>query len=243
MSNTVSVPAPIMAKPVVVIGGHTGPSGGPTGPTGVAGPGVTGSTGPQGLTGHTGPTGSTGSPGAGAFTGPTGMTGPPGVGSPSTVVGPTGPQGPVGATGSGAGGSPNKLSTFFNSPVGNVSTTEKAMGFGSSCNIVPNSSGAIFVLFTGMVANATAAGDGVTITGRYGTGTAPVNGATSGLGTQMGAPQNFVASTTAGRQGFSAHAILGGLTLGTAWWFDLSIVAVTAGGATIYDVNCSIFEL
>jgi hypothetical protein len=117
------------------------------------------------------------------------------------------------------------------------------MGFGASFRLTPNSSGAVLVLFTGMVANASAAGDGVTITGRYGTGTAPVNGATSGLGTQMGAPQNFVASTTAGRQGFSVQTILGGLTLGTPWWFDLSIVAVTAGGATIYDVNCSAFEL
>jgi hypothetical protein len=80
-------PSPIWAQPVVVVGGPTGPSGGPTGavgPTGSTGPTALGVTGP---TGHIGPTGITGPTGAGAFTGPTGMTGPVGSGN----IGPTGP--------------------------------------------------------------------------------------------------------------------------------------------------------
>jgi hypothetical protein len=117
------------------------------------------------------------------------------------------------------------------------------MGLGASCKLTPNSSGRIFVIFTGMVGNSTAAGDGVTITGRYGTGTAPSNGATSGLGSQMGTSQNFIASTTAGLQGFAVQAVLGPFTLGTQVWFDLSIIAAIAGGASIFDVNYSVFEL
>jgi hypothetical protein len=98
-------PAPIWAQPVVVVGGPTGPSGGPTGttgPTGSTGPvasSVTGNTGPRGLTGPTGNTGPA------AATGPTGMTGP--VGSPgmtgpaisgATLVANL-PTGPIGARG------------------------------------------------------------------------------------------------------------------------------------------------
>jgi hypothetical protein len=101
----------------------------------------------------------------------------------------------------------------------------------------------VLVLISGMVLNSTAAGDGVTITGRYGTGTAPANGATSGLGTAFSIPQHFVASTTAGQQGFSIHGVVSGLTLGSATWFDLSIVAVTGGGATVKDVQFSVVEI
>lgn len=245
MSNTVSVPAPIMAKPVVVIGGPTGPSGGPTGPTGAQGTasvtGATGYTGPTGIVGFTGPTGS---PGAGAFTGPTGNTGPPGIGSPSTVAGPTGPQGPPGATGSGAGGLPNFNYANAPTPAGNVSITETAMGLGQSgCVITPNKSGKVLVIFSGMVRNSTAAGDGVQLTGRYGSGTAPANGVTTGLGAAFSIPQSFIASTTTGRQGFCLHYVFSGLTLGTQWWFDISLVAISAGGASVFDVQFSAVEL
>ena len=71
-------PAPILAQPVVVIGGPTGPASGLTGPTGPLGPtgpvlaSLTGNTGPRGATGNTGPIGPSG------LTGPIGMTGPPG---------------------------------------------------------------------------------------------------------------------------------------------------------------------
>jgi hypothetical protein len=243
MSNTVSVPAPIMARPVAVVGGPTGPSGGPTGPTGAQGSasvtGATGYTGPTGVIGYTGPTGS---PGAGAFTGPTGMTGPPGIGSPSTVVGPTGPAGVPGATGS-IGNALTWNEGKVASPAGNISTTETAMGLGSSFHISPVNTGVVFVLISGIVLNSTAAGDGVTITGRHGTGTAPANGATSGLGTAFGLPQHFVASTPAGQQGFSVHDVVFGLSVGVVRWFDLSIAAVTAGGATVKDVQFSVIEI
>lgn len=123
---TVVSPAPIYARPVVVVGGPTGTAGGPTGPTGNTGPsgapastgptgytgptgagstGVTGATGPRGLTGYTGPpgnsvTGPTGSastePG---LTGPTGMTGFGATGPTGATGDPGGPTGPTGVTG------------------------------------------------------------------------------------------------------------------------------------------------
>ena len=57
MPEIVNSPAPVMAQPVVVVGGPTGP----TGP----GVGSTGSTGPTGGTGYTGNIGQTGPTGLG----------------------------------------------------------------------------------------------------------------------------------------------------------------------------------
>jgi hypothetical protein len=223
--------------PVVVIGGPTGPSGGPTGPTGRTGPtAATGMTGPTGRLGPTGFTGPTGATGAGAFTGPTGYTGPPGsVGAASTVTGPTGATGSIGPAGTAQG-----VTNFVNNPTGNVSTLEVHMGLGANFSITPSKSGLVFAIISGMVLNSTAAGNGVNVRGRYNTGTAPANGATAS-GNALGAIQHFVASTTAGQQGFCIHGIVS-LTVGVAWWFDLSIQAVTAGGATVKDVQFSAIE-
>lgn len=96
-------PAPIMARPVVVISGPTGPSGGPTGatgPTGKTGPTAAASTGPTGPTGlgATGPSGVTGPRGLTGYTGPLGNAGPTGLSATGTT-GPTGPTGPTGVTG------------------------------------------------------------------------------------------------------------------------------------------------
>jgi hypothetical protein len=240
---TQNIPAPIMAQPVVVIGGHTGPSGGPTGVTGPPGPtGEQGLTGPPGPTGI-GPTGPAGHTGPGAFTGPVGMTGPPGSGG----IGPMGPTGPAGATGA-AGPAATAGEFTWNtsnsaSPVGNVGLTEYAMGMGSAFYIYPVNTGALLVIISGMVTNTTAAGNGVTITGRYGYDPAPLNGGTSGLGAVLGLPQHFVASTTAGQQGFIVHGIVYGRLTNVKTWFDLSIVAVTGGGASVKDINFSVIEL
>ncbi len=130
-------------------------------------------------------------------------------------------------------------------PTGNVSTTEKAMGLGlvSGFTITPQVTGNVVVWIGGTALNSTAAGDGTTITGRYGTGTAPSNAATSGLGTAFGTPQRFVASTTAGQQGFIVMGRITGLALNVAVWFDLSLLAITAGGSSVKDVQIIVFEI
>jgi len=130
-------------------------------------------------------------------------------------------------------------------PTGNVSTTEKAMGLGlvAGFTLTPQVTGNVVVWMGGVALNSTAAGDGTNVTGRYGTGTAPSNGATTGLGTAFGQTQHFIASTTAGQQGFIVMGKITGLTLNTAVWFDLSLLAVTAGGSTIKDAQIVVFEI
>ncbi len=128
------------------------------------------------------------------------------------------------------------------SPTGNVSTSEKAMGLGATFAFTPEVSGRLVIWIGGIALNSTLAGDGTTITGRYGTGTAPANGDTSGLGTSFGQPQQFVGSTTSGQQGFIIMGQVAGLSLGVPCWVDISLVAVTAGGASVKDVQCIIME-
>lgn len=119
-------------------------------------------------------------------------------------------------------------------PTGNVSTTAKMMGLAFA--FTPDSTGRVLVVFAGMCFNSTAIGSGTSITGKFGTGTAPVNGAAS-AGTTFGIQQRFIASTVAGKQGFTCMAIISGLVAGTAYWFDLEVVAVTSGGASVQDVQ------
>lgn len=128
-------------------------------------------------------------------------------------------------------------------PTGGVSTTEKAMGLGSSFTYTPQKTGNLLVFIAGVALNSTAAGDGTTITGRFGTGTAPVNAATTGLGTQISIPQHFVASTTAGQQGWMIMGKITGQAIGTPLWFDVSLLAVTGGGSTVKDVQIVVVEV
>jgi len=93
-------PAPIYARPIVVVPGTTGPtgpSGGPTGPTGIAG--GTGPTGSVGITGATGASGRNST--VTGPTGPTGFTGPPGNAGSTGQTGPTGIAGPTGSIAAG----------------------------------------------------------------------------------------------------------------------------------------------
>lgn len=137
MTVEIIAPALVAARPVVVVGGATGPSGGPTGstgptglggtgptgasftgPTGATGFSATGPTGPRGQTGFTGPptpgaTGAQGTQGGTGPTGPLGSTGTQGiqgpVGSTGPSGGPTGPTGNTGPTGATGSTGPNAL--------------------------------------------------------------------------------------------------------------------------------------
>lgn len=255
MPITANTPAPISSVSVAVVTGVTGPTGasggtggatgptgftGPTGRTGPTGPAATGPTGPTatgptgpaatGPTGNTGPTGSTGLTGP---TGPTGATGPLGT---AGGTGPTGPTGPVG---------PTTLAHFagsYTGATGGYSTVAKMAGLGAalSAQITTSKTGYVLAVVAGMAYNDSGAGDGTTITGKYGTGSAPAAGAAV-TGTTFGTPQEFVASTTAGRQGFCCTAVVF-MGVGT-FWVDVSIQAVTAGGASIQDVQIVLLEV
>jgi hypothetical protein len=220
MATQTTVAAPISAQPVVVIGGHTGPSGGPTGPTGPqGGVGPGGGTGPPGLTGPTGVQGTIGPTGAGAFTGPIGLTGPAGSVGP---IGLTGPTGPVGVFQSG--------SNTIVAPTGPMGPTPTMLGLAGS--VTPQASGKCFIAIAGVALNTTGGGGPVNISGYYGTGTAPAAGA-GVSGTQFSITQHIVTASTAAQTGFMVMGMVSGLALGTTYWFDLAI-SVTSGAAAAF---------
>lgn len=233
MSTQSNTPAPISAQPVVVVGGPTGPASGLTGPTGSTGPtaaiGVTGYTGP---TGRTGPTGLQGATGAGAFTGPTGYTGPAGSLGATGRTGPTGSTGPIGVYASG--------SQNFLGPTGGWGTTPLMVGLNFA--FTPIASGKCFLIVAGIARNIT--GGAVTITGYYGTGTAPAAGAVVPGGATVFGPTQHVVTTSASQQAtFIVMQVISGLTVGVPYWFDLAISTASGTGATVLDVQGSGMEL
>jgi hypothetical protein len=98
--------------------------------------------------------------------------------------------------------------------------------------LTPVFSGRVRYTLTGSVVVGTA-NDGVTLTCSHGTGTAPANNAAL-TGTQDGAGVSFVnAASTTEKVPFSCTGVVTGLTLSTAVWFDLAVLNITGGTATI----------
>lgn len=128
-------------------------------------------------------------------------------------------------------------------PVGNVSTVAKMMGLGlvAGFTITPQVTGRVKVRITGIVLNSTAIGSGTNVTGKQGTGTAPANGAAS-AGTTFGLTQHYIAPTVLAQAGFTCEGLVTGLALNVAVWFDLELLAVTSGGATVKDVQIVVEE-
>lgn len=109
-------------------------------------------------------------------------------------------------------------------PTGTISATEVMMGLGSTCVYTPTGSGKVIINVTGYVANPTA-GVATTVGCRFGTGTAPVNGAAV-TGTAFGAiadPQvrgPVTSAITGAAVAFTARL---SLTPSTAYWFDIAL--------------------
>ena len=123
-------------------------------------------------------------------------------------------------------------------PTGTNNTTGLMMGLAGA--ITPANT-RIFVTITGSVANDTAP-NGAQVQIRYGTGTAPVNGAAL-TGTTAGSLQQFTLSLSGQKVPFSVSAVITGLTAGTAYWLDTGLAAITAGTATITQVSVSAFDI
>lgn len=124
-------------------------------------------------------------------------------------------------------------------PTGTADTTGKMMGLAGT--VTPSFSGRVLIAITGMMGNG-AIGDGASVQIRYGTGAAPAN-ADALTGTTLGKLKNMVASTAAGIQGVALAYVVTGLTIGTAYWIDVGLKAVTGNTATIYDVDIVAVEL
>lgn len=131
------------------------------------------------------------------------------------------------------------LQTTALSPTGTTSATGVMMGLGSTCTLTPSYSGRIKVDFQCQLSNSgTSAAN--TISLRYGTGTAPVNGAAL-TGTVVGGTINAQLQTAAVISPAFLSGIITGLTPGTAYWFDISL-GTSAGTSTAASVSCNAFE-
>ena len=122
-----------------------------------------------------------------------------------------------------------------------VGSTAVMLGLGSTCHITPTYDGRITVTFDGSLSNSASASGTMSTLLRYGTGTAPVNGAAV-TGTSVGAAQATNVTAIGNFVPFSITRTITGLTQGTAYWLDLSYSA-SAGTGTMTDVNCSGSEL
>ncbi|WP_143278728.1 hypothetical protein [Bradyrhizobium sp. Y36] len=75
---------------------------------------------------------------------------------------------------------------------------------------------------------------------RYGTATAPTNGAAA-TGTALGSQVVQVISTASSFTTLAAGGLITGLTPGTQYWFDIAL-ASGSGTASLQNVTCSAKE-
>lgn len=123
-------------------------------------------------------------------------------------------------------------------PTGTTNTTGLMMGLAGA--ITPVFSGRVMVSITGNIENNTS-GSGVKAGIYYGTGTAPVNAAAI-TGTLVGSVPQFTTAAAAQRVPINITIIITGLTLGTAYWLDLMLGAITSGTAAIKNITVTAVE-
>jgi len=126
-------------------------------------------------------------------------------------------------------GTRNVVSNQYPAPTGTTSTSGVMMGL--ALYFTPKFTGRIRMYIFGLAANDTA-GDGFTVHGQYGTGTAPANGAPL-TGNLLGNIVQGTAINGGQYTPFAIGAIQTNLAVGTTYWFDLVVAAVTGGTASI----------
>lgn len=126
-------------------------------------------------------------------------------------------------------------------PTGTTSGTGVMMGVGSTCKITPVYSGRVEFRFSGQMANATA-GDGAQVQLKTGTGTAPSNGGAVS-GTSLGNPLAALSNVAGQNVPWGGlGGIVTGLSVGTQVWFDLDVLAITGGTASVSNLTCTAME-
>ena len=133
----------------------------------------------------------------------------------------------------GSGGLPAVSTMTSATPAGTTSATAVMMGLAAA--LTPGASSQVLALAMGQMQNSTL-NDGVTVALYYGTGTAPSNGAAV-TGTLVGIAQSFTEAVTGLSSGFTVGGTITGLTPTTAYWFDLAVLAVTGGTASVTGVT------
>ena len=101
--------------------------------------------------------------------------------------------------------------------------------------------GRMFIIIYGDVTNTGGAGDGALMQIRYGSGTAPSNGAAL-TGTTCGTQIKFVSASASEQVPFMLECEVNGLTLGTSYWVDVGLNAVTGGTAKLGEVRADTWE-
>mgnify|MGYP001590177998 FL=1 len=124
-------------------------------------------------------------------------------------------------------------------PTGTTSTTAVMMGLAGSLTAL--GSLRFLIMLSGDCSNNTTA-DGVDVQLSYGTGAAQANGGAL-AGTQIGGKVRFTALTGVLTVPFALQAVVSSLTLGTAYWIDAAVNAVTAGTASISNLSLTVVEL
>jgi hypothetical protein len=133
------------------------------------------------------------------------------------------------------------------SPSSTTSGTLVMMGLGSTVTFTPHSTGKIEINLTCQIGVAAPATN-VTVSPRYGTGTAPANGtAATGARFGLGADAFIRPATPSAVSAVSTFActdVITGPATGTAYWFDIAIgTSNTSNAAFIQNISVSITEL
>jgi hypothetical protein len=137
----------------------------------------------------------------------------------------------------------NKTTTTYQATPADPSTTTSTTGvmMGLAGAITPGYSGTIMIVISGDVDNGTAS-RGVITQIKYGTGSAPANGAAL-TGTAVGSTVQMFQNNSTQRMPIHCNAIVSGLTVGTTYWIDISLASVTGGTSRVRDISISVVEL
>jgi hypothetical protein len=132
-------------------------------------------------------------------------------------------------------------------PTGTASTTVAAAGLGSVCVFTPSLTGKVRIRIAGVAGSSGTTEVTVTVSGYYGTGTAPANGGSLTGATQFAqgnVPIHAHAITAAGLTGFMLEHQATGLALGTEIWVDVGFFTATSSGpAEIANITVTIEEI
>ena len=126
------------------------------------------------------------------------------------------------------------------SPGGTASTSAQVM-LGLAGTITPLVTGRVLVTICGAISSGTL-NDGGNIQISYGTGAHPNNG-DAVTGTQVGGNPVFKQAVASDNMCFSIEYLITSLTLGTAYWLDLAVEAVTGGTITLTQVSVVAIEI
>jgi len=126
-------------------------------------------------------------------------------------------------------------------PPGTTNLANTMMGLGSLFRITPIFAGRVHIIVSGVVSNS-GANNGMNLTGYWGTGTAPANGAPA-TGNAWSGTQHLTTKAAGELKGFAIIGGLVGATVGVPIWFDAALCCVAGGTANLYDCQFVAFEL